>query len=112
MTLTNNLTAQKIDTGVLIKRMLICATIGLALIAIFLATVKHSDASWGRYWMIKPLIMVPIAGAAGGAWYYFISRMFDHGGWSRIIVNIIGLISIIIALWLGTILGLNGTLWN
>jgi len=110
--MTNNLTAQKIDTGVLIKRMLICAGIGLTLIAIFLSGVNHPNPSWGSLWMLKPLIMVPIAGAAGGAWYYLLSYMFDQGAKSRIVVNIIGLISIIIALWLGTILGLNGTLWN
>lgn len=112
MTITNNLTTKKIDTGVLIKRMLICAAIGLTLIAIFLAGVNKPDPSWGKFWMIKPLVMVPIAGAAGGAWYYLLGRMFDQGGWSRVVVNIIGLISIIVALWLGTVLGLNGTLWN
>ncbi len=112
MTITNNLTAQKINTGVLIKRMLLCAAIGLILIAIFLSGVNDPNPSWGKFWMLKPLIMVPIAGAAGGAWFYLLSHLFDQGGRSRIVVNIIGLISIIVALWIGTILGLNGTLWN
>jgi hypothetical protein len=40
----------------------------------------------------------------------------DHfrarGGWIKIVANIVSLLGFIIALWMGTVLGLDGTLWN
>jgi len=93
--------------------MLLGAVIGLILVSLFLTGVKNPNPAWGKLWMIKPMIMVPLAGAAGGAYYYFINHFLGYKtNWRKALAIALGLIGFIIALWLGTVLGLNGTLWN
>jgi hypothetical protein len=112
MTQGNTLTVQPINQSSLIKCMLVGAAITLTLIAIFLLGVKHPKPEWGSLWMVKPLIIVPLAGAAGGAFFYLVGTLRLQGNWGRILTFIIGIIGFIIAFWLGSVLGLNGTLWN
>lgn len=113
MVLTNNFKAQPIRPALLGKRMLLGAGIGLILISVFLIGVKNPNPAWGKFWMIKPLIIVPLAGAGGGAFYYFINHFWGYqGGWRKAFAIVFSLVGFIIALWLGTVLGLNGTLWN
>jgi hypothetical protein len=112
MTKRNNLTAQSIHQGSLSKRMLQGAGIALMLIIIFLLGVDEPKPEWGKLWMLKPLIVVPLAGAAGGVFYYFMDHLRYQGGWRMVLAIILSLIGYIFALWIGTVLGLNGTLWN
>ena len=112
MTQTNNLTTRPIHPVSLGKRMLLGAGIALILISIFLLPIKDPKPEWGTLWMIKPLIMVPLAGALGGVFYYFMDHLRYQGGWKKIFAILLGMIGYIIALWLGTVLGLNGTLWD
>jgi hypothetical protein len=67
---------------------------------------------WGKYWMIRPLVLTPIAGAMGGLFYYFMRYLSATGFINRILAVIIGLLGVAVALWLGFILGLDGTLWD
>lgn len=62
--------------------------------------------------MIKPLIIVPLAGAIGGIFYYVMDHLRYNGGWKLILANILSLIAYSIGLWLGIVLGLDGTFWN
>jgi hypothetical protein len=112
MTQTNNATAQSIHPASVSKRMLQGAGIALLLIIIFLLGVKNPDPAWGKLWMIKPLVIVPLAGAMGGVFYYFMDHLRYEGGWKKLLAIFLSLIGYVIALWLGTVLGLNGTLWN
>lgn len=112
MAQTNNLITQPINTALLVKRMLLGAGIALILIVIFLLPIRNPNPAWGKLWMVKPLIIVPLAGAAGGAFYYFMNYVLHLDGWKKILAIIFSLLGYIIALWLGTVLGLAGTLWN
>jgi hypothetical protein len=112
MTGRNNLTNRPILTALLIKRMLLGAGIALLLISIFLSGVHDPKPEWGKLWMLKPLIVVPLAGAMGGAFSYLMEPLRQQGGWKMILAIILSLIVYIIGLWLGTVLGLNGTLWD
>ncbi len=112
MTHTNVLLPLPVQPALLARKMLFGAAIALIMIGVFLSGVKNPDLAWPKLWMLKPLIMVPLAGAAGGAFYYFISILIRGGGWKTIAMYIISLIGYIFALWLGIVLGLNGTLWN
>ena len=47
----------------LIKRMLIGAAIGLAVISLFIFPAKGGNPEWGRFWMIKPLLVTPFSGS-------------------------------------------------
>lgn len=96
----------------LIQPVLIGAGIGLVLISIFLMGVRDANPAWGKFWMIRPLIVVPIAGGAAGLFYYLLAGFRSKGSWEKIIANILSLLVLFIALWLGSILGLAGTLWD
>jgi len=111
MTQTNNIT-QPVHKSTLGKRMVLGAGIALVLIIIFLLGVDNANPAWGKLWMIRPLIIVPIAGAMGGLFYYLMAQVFNLAGWKRVVSIAVGVIGYIIALWLGTVLGLAGTLWN
>jgi hypothetical protein len=112
MTSLNNLTTSSFHSTSLLKRMLFGGAIALAVIAFFLLQVHHPKPEWGRFWMIRPLIIVPLAGAAGGACYYFIDTLLYRRGWKKILIYVLSFIVYIIGLWMGIILGLDGTLWN
>lgn len=112
MTQQNNATTQPVHRASLAKRMLQGAAIGLILISLFLLSAGEPNPSWPKFWMIKPLIIVPIAGAMGGVFYYFMDHLRYQGGWKTVLAVLLSLIGYIIALWLGTVLGLNGTYWN
>ena len=111
MTQTNNPASQSHEASV-VKQMLVGAGIGLLLISLFLLSVDEPNPEWGKLWMLKPLIIVPLAGAMGGLCNYFIVHFHRQVGVIKTIAMILSVIVFIIGLWLGAVLGLNGTLWN
>lgn len=114
MTRNNFLTARPIHLGTLYKFMFAGGLIALAIISFFLYDALQAgtaDPNWGKYWMVRPLVIVPLAGAAGGGFIYFMYSRFQ-GGWAKILLTLLGIIGFIIALWLGTVIGLDGTYWN
>jgi len=88
------------------------AAIALVLIALFLSGVDHPNPNWPKLWMVKPLIIVPVAGALGGVFYYYMDHLRYQGGWKKTLAILFSVIGYVVILWLGTVLGLNGTLWN
>lgn len=97
---------------VLVKRIRSGAATAFCLIALFLAGVNDPKPEWGKFWLVKPLLIVPIAGAMGGAWYHFIMLYFAQAGWKKALFMLVSLTGYVVLLWLGTVLGLNGTLWD
>jgi hypothetical protein len=112
MTQNSNVTTQPIPPGSLGKRMLVGAGIGLLLISLFLSGVKNPNPEWGKFWMIRPLIIVPLAGAMGGLCNYYLVHFHDRFGVNKPVAIIASVLVFIIGLWLGFVLGLEGTLWN
>jgi hypothetical protein len=112
MTQTNKLTTQPSQPASLAKWMLLGAGVALTVITLFLYGVRDPNPAWGKLWMIRPLIIVPLAGAMGGTLYYFMNYVLDLSGWKKILAFLLSLIGYLIGLWLGIILGLDGTLWN
>jgi hypothetical protein len=108
----NTSTTQQILPGSLAKRMLIGGGIALVLISAFLITAGKGDPSWPKSWMVRPLVITPLAGAMGGLCFHLLDRFRVQGGWRRIAANILGVLIYIVGLWLGAILGLDGTYWD
>ena len=94
------------------KRMLQGAGVGLILILVFLLSAGEPDPGWPRFWMFKPLLIVSLAGALGGLSYYNLDHLRAQGGWRMAGANIGSLLVYIVVLWLGAVLGLNGTMWD
>ena len=112
MTTQDNATSQSMHPATLTTPMLIGAGLALLLILLFLSGVNNPDPAWGSMWKLKPIIMVPIAGAIGGGFYYCMGLLSFNSGLNKSVAVIVGLIGYVVVLWLGTVLGLNGTLWN
>jgi hypothetical protein len=110
MAQSNNSTSQPHIS--LVKLMLAGAAIGLLLISTFLILAGEPNPEWGKLWMIRPLIVVPMAGAMGGLCNYYIVRFHNQVGLNRAIAISFGVVVFIVGLWLGIILGLDGTLWD
>ena len=112
MTTSQNLTTQTTPQSILFKRMLIGAGIGLVLISSFLLMAPKGNSEWPEYWFIRPLLSVPYAGAMAGLFYYLMDNLRLQGGWKMIVANTLSVIILIIGLWIGTVLGLAGTMWH
>lgn len=108
MTQKKNLISQPIDLSSLGKRMLIGGAIALILIALFIFPTT-AKPEWGSLWMARPLIVVPLAGVTGGACNYF---LVNFSGMNKVLAYVLSFIVFVFGLWIGTILGLAGTLWN
>lgn len=112
MTNTDNPSTSPPQWASLGKRMLIGAAIGLVLISLFLMGDDNPDPAWGKYYMIRPLIIVPLSGAMGGAFYYIMDHLRSLLGWNRTFTILLSVLVFIIGLWLGSVLGLDGTYWD
>lgn len=113
MTQGNNLTVRPIHPGVLRKNIFVGYGIGLIAISFFVLSAHNpTPAAWGSLWMIKPLILTPLAGASGGAYYYFTRHFFYQDGWKKPMGVVLGVLGFTIAIWMGIVLGLNGTMWD
>lgn len=111
MNRTNNFIS-KVSLKSVLKRMMLGAAIGLVLISFFIFSVDNPNPEWGKYWRIKPLIITPLVAAFGFLSFYlkeYINPKTDAG---KIVVFFISTLVFLVALWLGTVLGLDGTLWN
>jgi hypothetical protein len=93
------------------KLMLIGAGVGL-FISLFFVLGGEPDSNWSNLWWIRPLLVVPAAGALGGLFYYNMDHLRAQGGWREVTAYVVSLVVFIIVLWLGTVLGLAGTMWD
>lgn len=111
MTRGNNVT-KPINRASLIRSALIGAGIALLIISFFVLSVNEPNPDWPKFWRVRPFIITPLAGGFGGAVYYLINRLFNRSGWKKGLFTLLAVIVFLIILWMGTILGLDGTLWD
>lgn len=112
MTQQNNLQTVEVKPIDAAKRMFIGAAIAFALILSLLLSVDDPKPEWGSLWMLKPLLITPLAGAGGGAFFYYMTQIVKNNFWAKLVAILVGLVGYVIAIWLGSVLGLNGTLWD
>ena len=111
MATENNSTTQPNQPLFAIKPILGGAAIGLLVISFFVFGVDAPHLEWGKFWMIRPLLITPLAGATGGAFYSFMNYQRSRG-FNKILAILLSLVVFIIGLWLGVVLGLDGTMWD
>lgn len=88
------------------------AGIALLVISFFVFGVDEPQPEWGKFWMIRPLLIVPLAGATGGFCYYLLVYFHQKIGINKPVAVLLSVLIFIVSLWLGIVLGLDGTLWN
>jgi hypothetical protein len=74
--------------------------------------VDNPKPEWGKLWQIRPLIITPLAGAMGGLFFYFMNYMSSRGSINKVLAVILSFVVFTIGLWLGVVLGLDGTMWD
>lgn len=112
MTQRNESQNKPIHPASVSKRMLQGAGIGLVFILFFVLGAGEPDPDWPKLWMVKPLLMVPAAGALGGLFIFNMDHLRCQGGWREAFAYLLSFTVFIIVLWLGVVLGLNGTMWD
>jgi hypothetical protein len=112
MTTTNNLLTRPLFTAALVKRMVIGAGIALTIIAFFVISAGKGNPAWGDYWRVKPLLLTPFMGAIVGLCYDITEPLRRLNGWAGRLFVILSILGYAIGLWMGTVLGLAGTMWN
>jgi len=103
---------QTINTTSLIKKVLLGAAIALIIISLFVFGVDHPKPEWGKFWIIRPLIITPLAGAFGGFLLFLPELIKFKNQWKKIGITVLSIFAFVVTLWLGIVLGLDGTLWN
>lgn len=88
------------------------AAIGLTLVTLFLWGADAPDPAWSALWWVRPLIIVPLAGAAGGYAHQVLAHWQRQGRWLRGLMLTASAVLFLIGLWLGFVLGFDGTYWN
>lgn len=111
MTNQSNLETSSFSYTSYIKPILIGAGIALIAISFFVFGVDQPNPEWPEYWRVRPLIITPLAGAVGGAFYAFLNY-HNPMGINKTVAFLLSILIYIIGLWMGSILGLVGTMWN
>lgn len=96
----------------ILQRFLVGYVIGLLIISLFIFTVDNPDPTWGKYWRIRPLIITPIAVGLGMFAFFLKDVLPPPNKWILALIYVMSTLMFVIALWLGIVLGLDGTLWN
>lgn len=95
-----------------LMRMFTGAMLGLAVISLLIFPISDPDPAWGEYWRIRPLIITPLIAAFGFLSFYLKDYLKPQSDAGKIVVFLISVLAFMVALWMGTILGLDGTLWD
>jgi hypothetical protein len=87
------------------------ALLGSLIISFFVLGVDAARPEWGRYWMLKPYIVTPlVAGLSALGSYLVIYKTLRSR--SRAAALVLSAVTYVVGLWMGIVLGLNGTLWD
>jgi hypothetical protein len=101
-------------TSSLFYKMIVGGSFALILINIYLLKAGEPDPAWGwsDLWMIRPLVVVPFAGAMGGAFFHLMEPIRIQGGGKRGLALLVSILVYIIGIWMGFVLGLDGTYFD
>lgn len=101
-----------INLSTLIKFAIAGAVIALILISLLIFSVNTPKPEWGQHWYIRPLIVTPFITSIGGIALYLLNLKDFKSKILNLILLIMSILTFFFFLWIGTILGLDGTLWN
>ena len=106
-----NLDNRRISSALFFKSVLTGAGIAFFVISFFVFGIEEPKPEWGQFWRIKPLILTPLAGGIGGAVFYIMTQRVSRDI-PKTLAFLLGIAAYFIILWLGVVLGLDGTMWD
>lgn len=112
MTALNHTAKEPVNRKTLLLCMVLGALPAISLMSLLVFGAENPDPAWGEYWVIRPLVVITFAGATGGACYYFINRFFGNGIGRKTATVVLTTFVYLFGLWIGTVIGCSGTLWN
>ena len=62
--------------------------------------------------VVRPLVIILLAGVAGGTFFGLMDNVRRQGELNHTVAILLGTIVYLIGLWLGIVMGLDGTLWD
>ena len=86
--------------------------IGISITTLIILSADEHKPEWGNWWMLKPLLITPLAAAAGMLAFYLKRFFRRNSNITRIGVFLTSLLLFLLGLWMGIVLGFDGTLWN
>jgi hypothetical protein len=96
----------------LLRRALFGAGIALILITVFILGAISADVKIGS-WVFLPMLAVSAGGACGGVFYSLMDLLRVHGGWKKILANVVSVVLYVIGVYLSLILALHALgLWD
>ena len=108
-----NQTMGTINKLSLAKAVIAGAIAGLLVISLFIFRLEGpAPEEWGKLWRLKPLLLTPLICAFGGACCYFVMHLSARGVIPKALAVILCVLGSIFTIWMGIVLGLNGTMWN
>jgi hypothetical protein len=91
--------------------MLSGSLIGLLVISAFIFPAS-AKPEWGKFWFVKPLVLTPLVTAIGSLSFYLAWSFWSGSKSKNAFLLLASTAAFLVALWLGIVLGLNGTLWD
>ena len=101
-----------INLSTLIKFAISGAFLALILISLLIFSVNTPKPEWDQHWYIRPLIVTPFVSSIGGIALYILNLKDFKSKILNLILLIFSILIFVFFLWIGTVLGLDGTLWN
>lgn len=85
---------------------------GLGLISLFVFGVNDPDPEWGSFWRVRPLLLTPVIAGIGAVFAYLLYSRSGGSTWNKALFTVLAAGAFLFCLWIGIILGLDGTLWD
>lgn len=101
-----------INLSTLIKFAIAGAFLALILISLLIFSVNTPKPEWGQHWFIRPIIVAPIIASIGGISMYLVNLGEFESKLLNLLLFLFSIVLFLFFLWIGIILGLDGTLWN
>lgn len=92
-----------------LKRLGLPAVLGAAAPFSLLAFIILSKEDSLESWMLVPLILIPLAGAVGGVFFYLMGFVWFPFGKQKLIAIIFSTLMYFVAIWIGAVLAFNFT---
>ena len=112
MRITGLLTQYQITPKDILIKVLLGWGIGLVVISLFVFGVDDPDPQWPPNWRVRPLILTPLATAFGMLAFFLKNLVRPKGSGMNILIFLVSVLGFVFSLWIGIVLGLDGTMWD